>query len=69
MFGLASAPRYLHITVQASLRAAATILRTIAIRLHESDAARADDLHHVARFLFAYADDFFDVYFQLHKRS
>ena len=37
MFGLAAAPRFLHLAVQTSVRAIATVLRALAIRLHDTD--------------------------------
>ena len=59
MFGLAAAPRFLHLAVQTSVRAIATVLRALAIRLHDTDPTRAQELLDVATNLFAYADDFF----------
>ena len=59
MFGLAAAPRYLHVAVQTTLRALATLVRAFALRLQPDDPDRAEQLLAVAENLHAYADDFF----------
>ena len=59
MFGLKSAPRCLHITVQAMCRATAVVARALGLLLMETNPALGEELYAAASRLRAYADDHF----------